>query len=102
MGSEMFFIIAGDGLVTFATRFAAVAPSGTEKPAGLERWLRHIPTGILTALIAPALLLPKGYVDFSLQNHYLLAGLVAAAARMEEPEYYLHCYWAWGQCFFSG
>lgn len=81
MGSEMFFIIAGMALVTFATRFAAVALLGQKKmPAGLERWLRHIPTGILTALIAPALLLPKGYVDFSLQNHYLLAGLVAAAA----------------------
>lgn len=77
----MFFIIAGMALVTFATRFAAVALLGQKKmPAGLERWLRHIPTGILTALIAPALLLPKGYVDFSLQNHYLLAGLVAAAA----------------------
>lgn len=81
MGSEMFFIIAGMALVTFATRFAAVALLGQKKmPAGLERWLRHIPTGILTALIVPTLLLPEGYVNLSFDNHYLMAGLVAAAA----------------------
>ena len=77
----MFFIIAGMALVTFATRFAAVALLGQKKmPAGLERWLRHIPTGILTALIVPTLLLPEGYVNLSFDNHYLMAGLVAAAA----------------------
>lgn len=76
----MFFIIAGMALVTFATRFAAVALLGQKKmPAGLERWLRHIPTGILTALIVPTLLLPEGHLNLSLNNHYLLAGLVAAA-----------------------
>ena len=75
----MFFIIAGMAIVTFSTRFASVALLGQKKmPAGLERWLRHIPTGILTALIVPTLLLPEGYVDLSLRNHYLIAGLVAA------------------------
>ncbi|NLB83574.1 MAG: AzlD domain-containing protein [Synergistaceae bacterium] len=79
MRSEIFFIIAGMAIVTFATRFASVALLGQKKmPAGLERGLRHIPTGILTALIVPTLLLPEGYVDLSLHNHYLLAGLVAA------------------------
>ena len=81
MRSEIFFIIAGMAIVTFATRFASVAILGQKKmPPGLERWLRHIPTGILTALIVPTLLLPKGYIDLSFDNHYLLAGLVAAAA----------------------
>ena len=81
MRSEMFLIIAGMAIVTFATRFASVAILGQKKmPPALERWLRHIPTGILTALIVPTLLLPKGYIDLSFDNHYLLAGLVAAAA----------------------
>ena len=77
----MFLIIAGMAIVTFATRFASVAILGQKKmPPGLERWLRHIPTGILAALIVPTLLLPKGYIDISFDNHYLVAGLVAAAA----------------------
>ena len=66
---------------TFATRFASVALLGKNTmPPWLERWLKHIPTGILTALIVPALLLPGGYVDVSFHNHYLLAGIVAAVS----------------------
>ncbi len=81
MRSEIFFIIAGMTTATFATRFASAAILGQKKmPPALERWLRHIPTGILTALIVPALLMPKGYIDLSFDNHYLIAGLVAAAA----------------------
>lgn len=77
----MFLIIAGMAVATFATRFASVAILGQKKmPPGLERWLRHIPTGILTALIVPTLLLPKGYINLSFDNHYLVAGLVATAA----------------------
>lgn len=79
MRTEIIWIIAGMALVTFATRFSAVALfRQTGMPAALERWLRHIPTAILTALIVPSLLLPKGQLELSLSNHYLLAGLVAA------------------------
>ena len=34
--------------------------------------LRHF-----TALIVPGLLLPKGYLDLTIHNHYLVAGLIA-------------------------
>lgn len=79
MRSEIFLLIAGMALVTFATRFSCLALfRQTGMPDWLERWLKHIPAAILTALIAPALVLPKGQIDISLQNHYLLAGLVAA------------------------
>lgn len=81
MRSEILFIIFCMMAVTFATRFSCAALfRQTGMPTWLERWLKHIPTAILTALIVPALILPKGEVDISLQNHYLLAGLVAAAA----------------------
>ena len=57
MRTEIIWIIAGMALVTFATRFSAVALfRQTGMPAALERWLRHIPTAILTALIVPSLL----------------------------------------------
>lgn len=79
MRNEIIGIIVGMTLVTFATRFSCLAlfrQTGT--PPWLERWLKHIPTAILTALIIPALVLPKGQIDISFQNHYLLAGFVAA------------------------
>lgn len=79
MRFEIFLLIIGMALVTFLTRFGAVALlKKTGMPAWLERWLKHLPTAILTALIAPALFLPQGYIDLSLGNHYLLAGIIAA------------------------
>lgn len=79
MRSEIFLIIAGMAVATFFTRFSCLLlfrRSGV--PVRLERWLKHVPTAILTSLIIPALLLPAGNLDFSLNNHYLLAGCTAA------------------------
>ena len=79
MRNEVVLIIVGMALVTFVTRYSCVALfQRTGMPAWLERWLKHIPTAILTALIVPALVLPKGQIDLSFHNHYLLAGLIAA------------------------
>ena len=81
MRSEIFLIIIGMAAVTFFTRFASVLLfRQTGVPVWFERWMKHVPTAILTALIVPSLLLPKGYLDVSAQNHYLLAGIVAALA----------------------
>ena len=81
MHSEVLFIIIGMALVTYATRVSCVALfRHTGIPLWLERWLKHIPTAILTALIIPSLILPQGHIDISLQNHYLVAGLAAAFA----------------------
>ncbi len=79
MRNEILFMIFSMAIVTFATRFGCVALfRQTEMPMWLERWLKHIPTAILTTLIVPALILPKGQLDFTLHNHYLLAGILAA------------------------
>jgi len=81
MRTEIFLIIMGMAAVTFFTRFAPAALfRKTGVPFWFERWMKHVPTGILTALIMPALLLPKGYLDVSIDNHYLLAGIVAVIA----------------------
>ena len=77
--SEIMFIITGMAVVTYFTRFACLALfSRRQVPGRLEKWLKHMPTAILTALIAPAILLPRGNLDISTDNHYLLAGCVAA------------------------
>ena len=81
MRSEIFYIIIGMTLVTYFTRSGAlVLFRYTGVPTWLNRWLKYVPVAILTALIVPSLLLPKGYLDISLNNHYLIAGIVAAFA----------------------
>lgn len=79
MRSEVLYIIIGMALVTYFTRFGALALFRfTGVPIWLNRWLKYVPVAILTSLIIPSLLLPKGYLDISFQNHYLIAGIVAA------------------------
>jgi branched-subunit amino acid transport protein len=79
--SDIVLIIFGMAAVTFFTRFGAqLFFRGAGIPAWLPRWLRHVPTGILTALIVPSLALPRGSLDLTWHNPYLLAGLIAALA----------------------
>ncbi len=79
MRSEVFYIILGMALVTYLTRIGALALFRfTGIPSWLNRWLKYVPVAILTALIVPSLLLPKGYLDISFNNNYLIAGIVAA------------------------
>ncbi len=79
MRSEVLYLIIGMALVTYFTRIGALALFRfTGVPTWLNRWLKYVPVAILTALIVPSLLIPKGYLDISLNNHYLIAGIVAA------------------------
>ncbi len=79
MRLEIMLIIVGMAAATFLTRFGALALlKKTGLPCWFERWLKHVPTAILTALIVPSLLLPQGQVDLSFSNHYLLSGILAA------------------------
>jgi len=43
----------------------------------LQQALRFVPVAVLSALIAPALFLPKGSLDLSVGNIRLIAGLLA-------------------------
>ena len=79
MRTDIIILIIGMAAVTYATRAGSLAilkKAGV--PAWLERWLKHLPVAMLTALIVPALLVPRGHLDLSLQNHHLIAGVVAA------------------------
>jgi branched-subunit amino acid transport protein len=67
------------GLGTYATRLSFILLFGRrEVPAIVRRALRFVPPAVLTAIIFPELLLPKGQIDLSLGNERLLAGIVAA------------------------
>ncbi|HEX7219303.1 MAG TPA: AzlD domain-containing protein [Burkholderiales bacterium] len=68
---ELWLILAGMTLVTFALRAAfLLLPPGVEMPALLRRALRYVPAAVLTAIWAPEVLV---------QNEQLPAGAVAIA-----------------------
>jgi branched-subunit amino acid transport protein len=79
MRTEIVIIILGMAAVTFLTRFGAQAVfRQTGIPPWFNRWFKHVPTGILTALILPSLILPQGRLDLSYHNPYLIAGVITA------------------------
>ena len=66
------------GLATFAIRATFIILVGQrEIPELLRRALHFIPPAVLTAIILPELVLPRGSLDLSLTNPNLLAGIVA-------------------------
>jgi branched-subunit amino acid transport protein len=74
----LWWILIAAGLLTFAIRASFLAGAGYFDPWPLfRRALRFVPVAVLTALIVPDLLLQNGNITLSLDNHRLLAGLLA-------------------------
>jgi branched-subunit amino acid transport protein len=66
------------GLLTFAIRFSFIYLFGRlHVPETLRRALHYVPPAVLSAIIVPELLMPAGWLDLSLGNVRLLAGLAA-------------------------
>jgi branched-subunit amino acid transport protein len=66
------------GLATFTIRaFFILLVGQREIPPLVRRGLYFIPPAVLTAIIVPELLLPRGKLEISLTNPNLLAGMVA-------------------------
>ena len=69
--------IAG-GLLTFAMRFSFIYLLGRAAlPESGRRLLRFVPVAVLSAIVAPELLLHTGSLDVSPSNTRLIAGLLA-------------------------
>lgn len=76
MSLLLIFILGG--LLTFAMRFSFIYLLGrAELPVSLRRMLRFVPAAVLSALVAPELLMHSGALDLSLGNTRLIAGLLA-------------------------
>jgi branched-subunit amino acid transport protein len=74
-------LIAGMMAVTFGIRYFLFALADRIRMAPwIEASLKFIPPAVLTAIILPAVLLPKGDWHLSLSNPYLVAALVTTAA----------------------
>ncbi len=71
--------ILGVSLTGIATR-SSLSTFGTrlQLHPRIEQALRYAPAAVLSALVAPALLLVRGQVDLSVGNHRLVAAAIAA------------------------
>jgi len=66
------------GLLTYAIRLSFILFfSRIDIPALLQRALRFVPMAVLSAIVFPALFLPKGTLALSYSNARLIAGIVA-------------------------
>ncbi len=71
-------MVAGMFLVTFGVRYPVLAlVSRVTLPPAVMDALKFIPPAVLAAIIAPAVLMPQGIIDFSLHNAYLIAAVAA-------------------------
>ena len=74
---ELWAVILGGMVVTYATRFSLVLLGPGLLPARMRAALRFVPPAVLSALIVPALARPEGSLDFSFENTALVAGILA-------------------------
>ena len=66
------------GLITFGMRFSFIYLFGRlHVPETLRKALHYVPPAVLSAIIFPEIFLQDRQLDLSLENHRLLAGLVA-------------------------
>lgn len=71
--------IAGIGLGSYLLRLSFIALwQKLYVPALVNRALEYVPSAVLAALVLPALLRPEGFIDPTLGNLRLVAGVVAA------------------------
>jgi len=71
-------LIIGMFVITFGIRFIMFAFAGKMTfPNWLELALKFVPPTVLTAIIVPSVVMPKGEIDFTLYNNYLVAAIVA-------------------------
>jgi len=73
------YLIGGMALITFAIRYPLLAFSGRIKLSPLLlQILRYVPPAVLTAIVAPAVLIPTGQeIIFSYTNPRLVGAIAA-------------------------
>lgn len=77
MEVEIIGLITEIAILTFFTRFAfAVLIRKIKISEKWDRWIIHIPIAVFTTIIVPSLLAPTGKLELSVQNEYLIAGMV--------------------------
>jgi branched-subunit amino acid transport protein len=71
-------LIIGMAVLTFFTRFAfAVLFKGRNASKKWNALIIYVPIAVFTTIIVPALLFPEEKLDISINNEYLIAGLIS-------------------------
>ncbi len=71
-----FWIVTGMLAVTYLPRLIPMLVlSRMEIPEGFRRWLQFVPVAVLSALLAPSILLQNGRFALRPDNTYLLAAI---------------------------
>lgn len=74
------WLVLGMCAITFLLRYSLFAWPTLRFPPVVEQGLHYVPTAVLSAIVVPGMLMPDGqHWQFSLNNAYLLAGIVAIA-----------------------
>lgn len=72
------WLLLGMFAVTFSVRYVLFAMADNiEFPATLKRALNYVPIAVLTAIIFPAVFMPKGELFVAIDNPYLFGAIVA-------------------------
>ncbi|KXK21541.1 MAG: branched-chain amino acid transport [Chloroflexi bacterium OLB15] len=70
-------LVLGMAIVTFIVRYPVmVLVSKMPMPQPIADALRYVPPAVLAAIVVPAVLMPKGTIDISPGNAYLIAAIV--------------------------
>jgi branched chain amino acid efflux pump len=75
---EDVWLIFGMTLVTFGIRYILFSlADNIVFPESLRRALNYVPIAVLTAIIFPAIFMPKGNLFVSAENPYIFGAIVA-------------------------
>lgn len=75
---EEVWLILGMTLVTFGIRYILFSlADNIIFPEPLKRALNYVPIAVLTAIIFPAVFMPKGDLFISVENPYIFGAIVA-------------------------
>lgn len=76
--TSLWLTMLAAGLLTYGIRLSFIQLfTNMEIPSLVRRGLRLVPPAVMSAIIAPDLLLPDGVLNLSATNPRLLAGLLA-------------------------
>ena len=75
---NIWLVLLLGGLITFGMRFSLIYLFGRfEFPEKIRKALHYVPPAVLSAIIFPELFIREGALNLTLDNHRLLAGVVA-------------------------
>jgi len=75
---NIWLVLLVGGLLTFGMRFSLIYLFGRfEIPETMRRALRYVPPAVLSAIVFPELFFHEGQLNMALNNHRMVAGMVA-------------------------